>query len=245
MLFQGHFSMERVTVGVVEQSQRKVDQNMELALLKQWDKTLHQARESGVKAWDSTIYRYETGEVYNTDVHLTFSRVPFSIMRSARYYVQELKQLGPAYFPHGIFVSVIVKTSDEHYIRVKISSHTLNAGIYDLVGGVASEHEVRVNSSHDLFQIAYNELEEELGIEKDKIKDIYLLGAIASTSLNISLVFHADLSITRNEVVTCFKTKNDGEVEHVEFLSRDQFIAALEEMGSYKSKIPNLLKELP
>lgn len=241
ILFQGHFSVKKIKLEILAESKRQIDRKIENYLLRQWDKTLQEARIKGVKAWDSVIYRFESFSVADGNVVLRLSTVPFSIMRSARYYVLELKKLGKTYFPHGVFVSLVIKTKDGYYIRVKISSQTLNAGIYDLVGGVASKSEVALHNAQDLFQMSFNEMEEELGVYQNKVADIFLLGAVASSSLNVSLVFQVDLSITKEEVTACFFEKNDGEVESIDFLRVDEFKSALVEMGGYKAKIFDLV----
>ncbi len=240
ILFKGNYTAADIMVSTLAKSTRKIDAKLEQQMQVRWQELLTEAKSSGRKLWDSELYRFEDFRT-GPKLELTFSTVPFSVAKAGSAYIDEFNRLGEEYYSKSTFAIGLAKTSDDCYILGEVSSNYMNTGAIDIIGGVLSKSEGLMTNSNDLFAALYKEFEEEIGIKKESLAHPRLLGAILTMKFKVCLVFHLEISLTKNEVQDIYDENKDDELSRIIFIHENKLKEELTKLPDFRSTVVDLL----
>jgi ADP-ribose pyrophosphatase YjhB (NUDIX family) len=131
-----------------------------------------------------------------------------------------------------------VKTKDGKYLLVKLNGKSMNTSEYELVGGNTEEPHP-METGEDLFEHLYREASEESALEKSDFANL-ILKAVIQAQRGLSLFyFDGTLNITEAELMEKFKAQKekDHDVSSLVFMSREEYLAHLENSGRVISRV--------
>lgn len=206
-LFQGHFQPHQIQVHI-EEAQRKTDDYIENNIELEWSKRVKKYPQ----VFNGICYRLLSFTKESAQLSLHLSTTTYKEAKGIPVsYV--LKKNEAEYFPHALACSVFLKTKDGEIIWGK------SAGKDRLVGGSYSPEECLLHDGLDIFQMAYLELLQEVGIEASAVSSMVLVGAVLMDTLNVSLIFEGTVDLTSEEVSKCFEKRHDPELDDLMFVS--------------------------
>ncbi len=139
------------------------------------------------------------------------------------------------YRHNGIFVGTTLITTDNKCIIVNLSGKSNNHNTQDLVGGLL---EGPYNSSSNiLYDVMYQEIEEETNINLQYIISCVLQMIYVANNGNIGAYFETKINLNSNEVVQLFKKNNDIDIKSLSFLSIDEYKSFLASSAPSKQLI--------
>lgn len=242
ILAKGNFRPKDITVSVAEQSNRLIDRGLESRIEEAWQARKEKAELSGAKMWDAVTYRLESIDADNEHLNISLGHIRYKVRASMRN-IPGVYEYPDGYWPKGVFVTSIIKTSDDYYIFGELSGKTIVDKKYDTVGGVLTPEEGRVTNGDELFAAIYRELEEEINISNQQIKSASLRGAILTDFLNVGLFFEVELLIPRWQVQKEFEKKNDEELSGLVFVEPSDvktFLSSIKHFGTAAAEIMEL-----
>ncbi len=241
VLLQGIYYPDDISITVNEASHRKIDPELESKIINLWDQRVREAKDKGVKVWDSSTYRLNAYAFSKKKLSLELSTIDFSVRNTMRF-VPEVAEMDEEYYSKGLFVASIIKTSDEKYIFGELSGNTMNHKKVDFIGGVASHDELVIAGSKDLFSVLYKELEEETGIRTTLIKDCYIRGLVLTDGYTVGALFFVTLNISCGELLQLFSQYNDQEMKSLVCVDGKDLKSFVGNIGGYGSAVAEILK---
>lgn len=197
-----------------------------------WKEQQKIAKKNGVKLWDSIVYRYEDSYITGGKV-----MVMFSTMHYKEVFAMKEKGIASKF----CFVSGLIETSDGLFVFGKRGKHLVKANTYDFIGGVMSETEREVKEGEDIQEMLFSELEEEINVHREVIKECHLRQIIATDTGSVGFIFYTKLNITGEEVKMKFMEKNDGEMAEVVLKSMQEVPDFLDGFAHYVGNVKLLL----
>jgi hypothetical protein len=229
----------------IKPSDRKVDPELESQVASTWAKILKEAEKSGQLAYENEYtYRLNGFTFDKGNLELEIAQIPFSI----RYALTKLPrtfELREDYWPKGLFVASIVKTSDDFFVfgsksSKNLSSNALKVKKIDPIGGMLDEQVLDVNLYLD--KMLKNELLEEAGINPKFIEEVRCIGLLISRSSNIGIINYTRINVTKNELNESFKQLNDGEFSDLIFVEKSELEQFTSELEDYRVLLWDLYK---
>ncbi|QQS38887.1 hypothetical protein IPM62_05930 [Candidatus Woesebacteria bacterium] len=220
ILFQGVFPKDSVSCTYSSVSSRKIDKNIENKAQQIWQLKLEEALKNGKKMWDQPVCRLDGYVIHDNKCKLEFSTVPFSIRSSIGDFTDELIRKGDEYLPMATYSSIFIETSNAMFVFGEKSDFFAASRKYSYIGGVFNKPQHRKDV--DLFKSAQNEVLEETGVVESDIEKIELIGAFRTKSYNVAFIFYCKLKLTKDEVVSRFKKRNDSELKNLFFGNKDE-----------------------
>jgi 8-oxo-dGTP pyrophosphatase MutT (NUDIX family) len=148
-------------------------------------------------------------------------------------------------YPHnGCFVGATVLTSDDLYIMVKLSGTSMNLNTLEMLGGMV-ETETQFSDQNFLFDVLYQELEEEAGITNSDITQCYLESMFTGGTSHFGFYFNVVLDKSSSELQKRFVYNQDTDIESLVFLSREEYLITLKDMSNNKRLIASIIETHP
>ena len=242
ILLKGNFSAEDIIIHNVEQSNRKIDPEVEASLAQVWENNFKIAKEQGKLIFDGESFRLEEFKVINGKLELTVSKFKYSVRSSLVSLAPKLIGKGMEYTANGLAIAGFIRTSDGKYIFGGKSGKTTSTLKVDFIGGIVEPKELK--NGKDLIECNKAELKEEINIDAQDIQDIEVTGIIFSPTSNIIILTNTELNLTSEEVLEKFRLENDGEISEIIFKSPEELPDYVKEIGSYKPQALELLNNL-
>lgn len=239
LIIQGKFYPKDINVKIADSSNRKINFEIENKIDDNWKEYEKTKKKNGGMIWDATTYRLEDLKKDGDKIELFLGEINFSKRIGARGCLKELAVLGKDYYPAGIYLAAIIKTNDGHYVIGELSGKTTVEGEVSLIGGLLSKDEMLIKSSVDISEMLQKELEEEIYIESNEIKDIYLKAIIQTERLAFGLIFYVNLNISAENIK--YKFVPNDEIAGIKFCSKKEIVNILKSMGGARELIAGLI----
>ena len=138
------------------------------------------------------------------------------------YAAQTTRQLGPEYLADALGISATVLTRDG-FLAYGRRNRTVafHGGYLHTFGGLVEPSDLRANDICDILGAIHRELDEELHLSRDDLRDTVITGLVRDrTILQPELLFDVSISLSRRELLDRFATIVDGQ-EHtaIEFVA--------------------------
>lgn len=157
----------------------------------------------------------ESSIIQPNRIFLAVASVKYSLYDIARE--EYVKEYGWRELPTGIGICAAVLTSDSKIVMHHRFSHVDHLGKIAVIGGILQEN--------NPFNETVNELEEELGLLKNEIKRIRLIGISnrLDERINYELSFLVKISLSSSQIIEREKTlKNkEGEIFFINCLAEE------------------------
>lgn len=229
ILASGKFYPQDIRVSM-HKSNRAIDPTTESQIETVWQAMLAQAKEAGKVCYNGTSYRLNTLAVDAGKLVIELSTFEYKV-RDGLLKIPGYFDLTEKYYRKGCFTTGTIRTSDNQYVLVKLSGRSMNENSTEMVGGIM-ETDVTMCSGEDIFTSFFNELEEEIGVVKDDVADIYLQTIYLDSKTNIGFYFDVTLTISANELLWRFKYNQDIDIESILTYSKDAYIQTLRDHPS-------------
>lgn len=239
IIVQGKFYPKDVEVEFADFSNRKIDFEIENKIDANWKEYEKVKKENGGIVWDAVTYRLEDLKMENNKIKLVLGEINFSKRIGARWCLDELEKCGIDYYPKGIYLAAIIETGDNYYIMGELSGKTVVSSVASLAGGVLSKDEAVIGKSEDIFGALYREIKEELNIDKENLKDLYLKAIIMTERLSIGFIFYVSLDMNIESVQNKF-IAND-EFVSIKGHNKEEIVNVLKSMGGAKALVSELI----
>lgn len=142
------------------------------------------------------------------------------------------------YYPRALSCSVYLESSDGYIVfGLKKNNHRI-------IGGVYSPEELVLHGGNDIFKMAKIEVEQEVGVPKEYIQDLELVGGVQTSKLNISLVFKGRIPFSKIEITNFFNRDHDPELDSLTFIHKHTLSSYVEEFHPEKKIILPYLASL-
>ncbi len=236
--FQGR--LEDIIVQNAQTQTLVVSPETHVMLDRIWEELQKKAEEEGRNLWDGQSLRLDHFEEKDGKLYLDLSHIWFK----DRYGLEVAMRIDECPTPpersQGIAVGAVVKTSDDWYVFGLQSQKTMSSSKHAFLGGLAEDLEL--NSGQGLYQEMLREVREESGILEEDIESSSLMGILQNQVSGYIVPFEVTLKITREEVYQRFQHDSDTEHADLVFVSPEDLPDFLEEMGSWKPLILDLME---
>ncbi len=225
VLARGQFSPSNVLV-TISDSNRKVDPVVESQIDALWQQKSSLAQAQGKHIYNGISYRLNTLEVTPAQLKIDLGKFDYKtrecLIEAEGYY-----QLDESYYRKGCHTLGTVKTSDDQYLLVEISSKSMNTNAIDFLGGIVEDN-MKLENGDDLFQSFLVELEEEACVTIEDISVLYLALVYLSANTNIGFYFEVELKQTAAQVLARFEHMGkDQDVKALRAYSKSEYHALL------------------
>lgn len=221
------------------ENDRKIDSELEQKVDEYWKEFYTQAKADGKHIWDGDNYRLNKWKFEDGVLHLEFSTIKFSkrlpLMKfAAEGFIDDSK-----YCAKGCGVGALVKTSDGKYLFGQKSGKTAAAAKVDIIGGILEG--CKLEKGWDLAELLFNEIFEEINVDRNQILNIDLRGFLSSVTGNYVFLFSVQLDIDSVKVKELFLSRKDDELSEVIVVAETEVKEYLRSLESYRSLISDLL----
>lgn len=201
---------------------------------KLWKQEKRKAKEKRAELFNSKIYRLEELNYSGKDLSLTLGTLPYSFQKITKYLINEIIKQSKDYYPNGLFTTSLILTKDGKYVFGN-RGKTMSKNKKDMIGGVLSKQENIVRNGKDIFKAIIQELHEEINVDKEHIREIYLSGVISTNLLKVGLLFYVELNFTSSELQRAFLHRKDKEMNSLVFINKRRLKSFLISLGGYKT----------
>lgn len=244
ILFKGPFQISDIEVKINNSSNRKIHPEFENNIDSIWSAKLQEANQNITNLWDSNIYRLNSFSQNQKKLILELNLISFKTIIGLKTQILRSKpKISQDYWPKGLFVSAIIKTSDNRYIFAKTKSSVIKNGQPDIIGGVLSKEETLITDSRNITSHLLKELHEEINIKPNTINNLKLEGGIVSAWGNIGLIFSLGLTLNTQQVKTNFDQTNDGELEDIIIIEENKFYQFVSQLPNHGPALKKLFKK--
>jgi len=241
ILVKGGFSPEDIHIQLNRETNRKTTQELEKLIREEWEWLYSKAKSEGRIIWDGESYRLDDFRVNeHGELFLKVSPIKYSVRAPLNRLTQYTEKLGEQYLAKGLGIGGFLKTTDGKFIFGVRSGKTLTSNKIDFIGGIVEN--VDLNSGKELFSQNYKEIQEEMGVSKDQIDNMVVLGMILSNTSNVIIITFTQLNIDSKKVLDVFRQRNDEEMSSLEFVEEESLKDYLHDLGGYKVVVYELLK---
>ncbi len=141
---------------------------------------------------------------------------------------------------NAIATGSVIMTSDRQFVMGK-RGKTMHLTNIDFIGGGLQEDEFIVNDIKDFKKNTIKEIQEEINLRSDMIKQIEGLGIIFSTTTNILFFYKSILNIDSIELMKRFRERNDTEMEDLILIKSEKYKDYLKTLPGYRPLVAALL----
>lgn len=210
-----------------------------------WRDLLAKIRKNGGRAWNGQVYRLNSISKRGEKILLTLDYLDYKTHYAIDKLYHLTKGLDFKNKPNGIYVSFIPRTKDGKIVYGVKSKKTISKYKIGLLGGTLNRDEIKLTKGEDLRKFTKNELKEELGLEKSKIKEIKGRGIYQVPSGRIAILLDVELLISSKFLMRTlklnFEHKNilcipPNEVKILKSQKINPFIAYLARKSMFEKK---------
>jgi hypothetical protein len=173
VIAKGQFDPDDIEVSNSDTSNLEISPEMAGRIDELWDAMLHKAEAQGKRIWNGTTARVDDLEVISDrKLKITFAPLDFKTRECMRQ-LPGFWEWPEHRWRKGGVVMAFVRTSDNYYVFVALSGKSLNERAYEMLGGVVGDTFV-IRSGHDLYEVIYQEVEEQAAIQREHITSCIL-----------------------------------------------------------------------
>lgn len=199
----------------------------------EWKNVQHQTTSH---VWDGTYYRVLDPVVFeNRSGPILLGTVAYRYIATFPSLSQEHSRLALDPLNHLSTVGLI-RTADNLYLFGVRSRN----GSIDLIGGGVQSDEIEILRGADLEKNLYKEIREETGLNYDDVESLMGIGTVISTTSNVLIISHAQLTLTSAEVTRKFEQRTEDEMERLIFVAGEDVREFLMPMSDYRNLIVQL-----
>jgi 8-oxo-dGTP pyrophosphatase MutT (NUDIX family) len=218
LLLSGKYQPGDISVIPAPSSLPPLPANLERALEKAWQAQLRRAAEEGYALWDAPCYRWEEcHSIPDGKLALSVSEIPYKYVRGSIALLESGK-LPEGYESRQMYSSLVIRTADGQYV-FGISAKEFYVGELKFIGGVYGVTENRLTDGYALFQSALRELEEEVNISADQVKEMTLSRIYATPRGMRDLCFKVEVAADAAGIRRAFASRPDPELSDLLILS--------------------------
>ena len=239
VLLEGKLLPENISITVSESNLILTDE-IEKRIKEIWEEKLVESRERGKEIFNGNSYRLNSWDYENKKLELDLAIFDYKHRLGLVTLIEQGEIDETKYVQGGCSVGATVKTSDDFYVLVKLSGKSMNNNTIEMLGGMA-ETETPFSGGNFLFDVLYQELEEEACVGKGDIESCWLRGFFSGTAAHYGFYFETRLNITAEEVAVKFADNSDVDVDSLLFFTRQEYLAKLEIISQNKKLIKQLV----
>lgn len=237
-LIQGDFTAADMNISVVDAS-LGLSEKTEHKIEQLFAEKAKEAEEKNLNFFNGTSYRLSDWHYQDNTLNLELATYDFK-HRYGLVAMTRNKEIDETqHRRNGCFVGSTVITSDDKYIMVKLTSKTVNPNTYDLLGGMV-ETDVPMHPHTYLFDVLYQELEEEAGITQADIAKCTLKMMYAGMNGHVGFYFETKLSISQQELEARFTHNTDIDIDSLHFYTANEYWDILSKHNPNKQFIASL-----
>jgi len=207
----GSFPESQINILPEVTSSRLTNLILDKKLIGSWKELQKKAAKNNKKIWESELYRLERVCVFDGNLDIVLSTIPFSVRKMTTSFLSEVLNLGEGYFSKGMFSSIFVKTTDNLYSFLKKSDRYESRNNYSFVGGTYSKTEKIIRNSHDFFESAKKEMYEEINITPENIIFFNLISVFITSQTHVCCLFYCSLNLSSGELTKKYQSNHDRE----------------------------------
>ena len=223
ILVKGDFGPEDMVVSVGPSNLVILDEVAE-DIEQIWSEKLKEAKEKGLNLYNGKSYRLNSFDYTDGKIVLGLGVMDFKTRYGLRFALSNVS-FDESMYRNGCFVGGSVRTSDGNYLMVKLSGKSMNNNTYDFLGGMM-ELEVPMSDAY-VFDVMYEELKEEAGIEREEVSEMVLRGVYRDIYTNVGFYMTIQLSLSTKEVLERFSGISDVDIAGIEAYSYDEYVELL------------------
>ncbi len=214
----GRFSPEHVEV-VWDDTKRETNPEIETSIEAIWTEKRRQADRSDQILYNGPVGRLVAFEVERTRLVLRIGATDYrDFVGTNISHVDQAQRYDTRLRADPLGTSATVLTSDGHLLYgrrgERVASH---AGGLHTFGGMLEKKDQRSDNCYDVFGAVRRELREELHLTEREIVDVVCTGLVRdSHTLQPELLFDAEVSLTRGEILSRFDAATDEEHTAIE-----------------------------
>ena len=228
----GHYVEQDFKIEVVEQ-EMELPEVIEEMIEQNWVEKTKLAQEKGQRMFNGFSYRVVSHNTEGNKIELDLALFDF---RHRYGVICIAKESGVQIQHNGTFVGSSVRTKDNYYVMVKLSGKSMNTNNYDLLGGMV-ETETDFTGSSFLFDVLYQEMQEEGGIERQDVKSCEMRMMYQGEYGHVGFYFETDLKITKADLESRFENNSDQDIESLVFFNQEEYEQILESHNPNKQLI--------
>lgn len=199
----------------------------------EWENVQHQTT---TRVWDGTYYRVLDPDVFeNGSGPIFLGTVAYRYIATFPVLSQEHSRLALNPLNHLSTVGLI-RTADNLYVFGVRSRN----GAVDLIGGGVQSDEIEILRGADLEKNLYKEIREETGLDYDEFESLKGIGIVLSTTSNVLIISHAQLTLNSAEVTRKFQQRTEDEMERLIFVAGEDVREFLMQMTDYRKLLVHL-----
>jgi 8-oxo-dGTP pyrophosphatase MutT (NUDIX family) len=241
ILVSGKFNPDDLEVSMGE-STRKIDPAVESKIEGLWTEKLKRAQENGQNCYNGISYRLNALQEKEGKLVLNFGTLEYKV-RDGLIAIPEYFELPEEYYRKGCFSCASIRTSDGRYLMAELSGKSMNPNTLEFIGGIM-ETDIPMNSGHDIFENLYKEAEEEAGIRKEDVAEVYLQAVYLEQRTNIGFYFEMTLSVSSGELLERFSGNKDTDIKLLVMFTREEYLDALTNHKSLNKRLTAQLLQI-
>jgi len=242
-LVTGKLTVRDISI-TAKESNLKLTPEIEKRIEEVWEDKLIESEKRGGNIFNGVSYRMNSWSYDQQKLKLELSLYDYK-HRLGLITMIKNGEISSYDYPHnGCFVGATVLTSDNLYIMVKLSGTSMNLNILEMLGGMV-ETETQFSDQNFLFDVLYQELEEEAGITNSDITQCYLEAMFTGGTSHFGFYFNVVLDKSSSELQKRFGHNQDTDIESLVFLSRKDYLITLKNMSNNKRLIASIIEGHP
>ncbi len=182
-------------------------------IAQRWQDALVRAEQTGALLFNGELVRLNGFGPTAQSLHLSLAPTCFRDFVGTNLAVATATEpVDPELLANPIGVSAIVRTSDGYLALGRRSQRVVHhGGRLHLFGGMLEPADKTVEGICDPFASVQRELHEELGVDREAIGDVVLVGLARDTSIvQPEFIFEAELSLSRAALKLYFDASSEG-----------------------------------
>ena len=187
-----------------------------------WQEALVRAEQSGASLFNGELVRLNSFDATAQSLHLSLGPTCFRDFLGTNLCASEVPApVDVGRLANAIGVSAMVRTSDGYLALGRRSQRVAyHGGLLHLFGGMLEPADKTAEGPCDPFATLRRELHEELGIDREAIGDVMLVGLVRDGSIvQPELIFDVETTLPRDALVACFESDSvGGEHTAIEFV---------------------------
>lgn len=202
LLALGPFTRERVVCTLTPDRMTRNPETDRL-IAEAWDHRVREAAERGLMFFAGPMCRFRGWQIKSDTLHLEYGLTDYRELVGTNISHPEIGQrFGDGYLSNGSGVCSVIETSDGYLIAQRRSARVFEyPGMIDVCGGALEPIDMPDGPVADPFAIIVWELEEELGVSSDNVRDTVCLGvARDGLSLKPEVLMRTRLTIPAREI---------------------------------------------
>ncbi len=213
------FSHQHITPGMVYVEDTgelwQIPKELESLIEERWRVHTERAHRRGTRVWNGDMYTLRDVQLKNNQLHLRVGRSDYrvnlgiSANPDARYIIEN-SNINP---PNHMGIAAHIITDDNHIVFAEAvkTIKEQSPEVVSLIAGTYNEDECKIASEENIFAQVFLELEEETGVARRDVSDIYLDSLFRYHTSFFMFIFVVRLYLSASELERRFLQNKDEE----------------------------------